>query len=106
MLCALSIIGQIYFDLGLDNTMCFDHVFVRFFFQMQCFFLILEHLPTNRLPFPPEELASYCSQSGRVSHYSPLGGIQFGFVTVEVSGVIHSTGPKDLVTGIISAQRI
>ena len=72
--------------------------------QMQCFFLIVEHLPTNRLPFPPEELALYCSQSGRLSHYSPFGGIQFGFVAMEVSGAIHSTGPEDLVSGITSAQ--
>ena len=86
--------------------MYFDHLFLSGFFQMQCFFLILEHLPTNGLQFPPEELASYFSQCGRVSHYSPLGGILFIFVTVEVSGVIHSTWPKDLVTGIISAQWI
>ena len=89
MLCALSIIGQIYFDLALI-TQCTLIICFCLFFQMQCFFLILEHLPSNRLPFPPEELASYCSQRGRVSHYSPLGGILFGFVTMEVSGAMHS----------------
>ena len=50
--------------------MYFDNLFCLVF-EMQCFFLILEHLPTNKLPFPPEELASYCSHPGRVSHYSP-----------------------------------
>ena len=33
MLCALSIIGQIYFDYGLDNTMYFDHLFLSGFFS-------------------------------------------------------------------------
>ena len=32
------------------------------------------------------------------------GFTSFVFVTVEVSGAIHSTRPKDLVFGIISAQ--
>ena len=32
MLCALSIIGQIYFDLGVDDTMYFNHLFLSGFF--------------------------------------------------------------------------